>query len=110
MTIGYREIDIAHLATLQRRAGEVGIGGTLEGVGTALGDGIHATARKSALAHIVRGDRDGHLVEGVDRDWRTATWQRTGFHTEGVVERGTIDGDARLAVVTTTNGHTAGRA
>ena len=66
MALGLRQFGRTNLISLQGRTGEEGISGTLEGVGTTLGNRIDATTSKSALAHIVWGDRNGHLVEGLE--------------------------------------------
>ena len=110
MPLGYGQPVVTNLLTLQVGTGQEGIGHTLKGVGTTLGNRIHTTASKTTLTHIVRRNRNGHLIECLERDGSAATRQRTGFHTERIVERGTIDGNIRLAVVSTTNRHTAGRA
>ena len=109
MPLGYGQPVVTNLLTLQVGTGQESIGHTLKGVGTTLGNRIHTTASKTTLTHIVRRNRNGHLIECLERDGSAATRQRTGFHSERIVERGTIDGDIRLTVVSSTNRHTAGR-
>ena len=109
MSIIDRQRDITHLIALERGIGKIGIGRTFELVCATLGNSIHATTCKSTLTHIVRRDGDGHLLKGIEGDRHTATRQRTGLHTEGVVEGGTVDGNTRLTVVSTADGHTTGR-
>ena len=57
---------------------QVRIERSLDPVRARFGDRIDGTPRESALAHVVRCDRDGHLIEGVERDRRTATRQGRG--------------------------------
>ena len=99
----------AHTRPLERCTCKISIGRALEIVGSALGYSINATTSKSALSHIVRRNRNSHLLQSIERDWHSATRQRTWLHTKRVVERSTIDGNTRLTIVTSTNGHSAGR-
>ena len=110
MSIVHRERSSAHTRALKRGAGKISISRALEIVSSALGYGVNATTSKSALSHIIRSNRDSHLLQSIERDRHSATRQRTWLHTKRVVERGAIDGYTRLAVVTSTNSHSAGRA
>ena len=66
MTIVYGQCGRGHTCTLQRGTGEIGIGRTLELVGTTLRDGVDATTCESALTDVVRGNRNRHLIQGVE--------------------------------------------
>ena len=68
------------------------ISGTLEGVGTGLGDGVHAAADEVGLADIVGADYHLHFLDGVDGDGVAAT-REVGVKTEVVVEVGTVHGE-----------------
>ena len=65
MPVIYGKVGITHAGSLQRGTGEIGIEGTPELVGSALGDSIDTTTGETALTHVIRRDGDGHLFEGI---------------------------------------------
>ena len=66
VTVIHGEYGVGDTVTLQRSTGDVGIKATLELVGTTLGDSVDTTTGESALTNVVRGDRDGHLIQSVE--------------------------------------------
>ena len=70
----------------------IDISGSLEGVGTGLGDSVDSTTDEVGLANIVRGNHDLELLDGVNRD-RIATSGKTGAKTEVVVEVRSINSE-----------------
>ena len=70
----------------------INIGGSLEGVGTRLGDGVHATSDEIGLTDIVRRDHNLKFLDRVDGDWRTSSRKFLG-KAEVVVEVGTVHGE-----------------
>ena len=82
----------------------VDVGRTLEGVGTALGDGVDAAADEVGLTHVKRCNHHLQLLNGVDGDRVAATGQ-VGTQTEVVVEVGTIDGEVSRTSVHTAEAH-----
>ena len=93
------------VSTLQSLVLIVVINGSLELVGTTLGNSVDSTTGKAALTNVKRGDRDRDLLQSVERDGSTTCGQVT-TDTECVVERCTIDSYIRLTVVTTTDSQT----
>ena len=75
MTIVYRQGGIPYPRTFQTGGGDIRIGTALELVGTTLGDSIDTTTGETALTNVIRGDVDSHLLNGIQRDRGTATWQ-----------------------------------
>ena len=82
----------------------IDVGRTLEGVGTGLGDGVHATADEVGLAHIVRGNHNLEFLDGVDGDGVAAA-REVGGQTEVVVEVCTVNGKVGKAAVGTGEAH-----
>ena len=109
MSVIHRQGVVAHTGTLQTRGCEISIDTALELIRSALGDGIDATARETTLTHIIGGDGDRHLVEGIEGDRGAAARQWGVTQAEGIIKRGTVNGDTRLAVVTATDRHATGR-
>ena len=79
------------------------VGRDFEVVRTALGHGVDRAARETALTHVVGGHRDRNLLEGVERDGRTARG-KVAADAEGVVECRAVHGHVRLAVVAASDG------
>ena len=90
VSVGVTIIDIEHgvsyTVTFQRGTCKIGIEATFELIGTTLRNGIDATTGESTLTNVIRRDGDGHLIQRVERDRCTATRQRAGTQTEGIVE------------------------
>ena len=98
-------IGYAIVSTLQSLVLIVVINGSLELIGTTLGNCVDSTTGETALTNVKRSDRDRDLLQSVERDGGTACGQVT-TDTECVVERCTIDSYIRLTVVTTTDSQT----
>ena len=60
------EVHAVDTATVEVLVLMVDVSGTLEGVGTGLGNGVHATADEVALADIVRGNHNLNLLDCID--------------------------------------------
>ena len=80
------------------------IGGTLHGVGTGLGDGVHAAADEVALTHIERGNHNLHFLDGIHGN-RHAAAGKGGGEAEVVVEVGTVNGEVGATAVTAGDVH-----
>ena len=74
----------------------VDVSGALKGVGTGLGNGVHATADEVALANIVRGNHNLNLLDCIDGDG-VATAGKSSAQTEVIVEVRTVHGEVGAA-------------
>ena len=105
--VGLGDVLILNLVATHILAGVVIVDRSLDLVGTALGHGVDRTAGEAGHTDIERGDVDAHLLDRVKGD-RAAAGREVGTDTEGVVERGTVDGHIGGTVVTATDGQTVG--
>src|SRR5581483_2881833 len=94
-------VDLAHIGAVFLPVAVIARAGPL--VGPAARDGVHAGADEAALTHVVRRDRDLHLLDRFERNRRDAgaVADTAGGHTqaERVVEVRAVDGDVVRAVV-----------
>ena len=80
------------------------VGAAAEGVGTALGDGVHATTDEVGLTHVVGRNHNLHFLDCLDRNG-VATTGQTVAQTEVVIEVGTVNGEVGQTAVGTGKAH-----
>ncbi len=68
------------------------IGGSLEGVGSGLRDGVDTSSDEVGLAHVKRRNDNLNLLDGIDGD-RAAAAREAGRKAEVVVEIGSVDSE-----------------
>ncbi len=104
LVAGAGDLLSVHGVTLHVLVLVVDVGGTLEGVGTGLGDGVHAAADEVGLANVVGADHNLQFLDGVDGDGVAAAGQ-VGGQTEVVVEVGAVNGEVGGTAVGTGEAH-----
>ena len=82
----------------------INVGGSLEGVCTGLGDGVHTTADEVGLTYMVRGNQDLEFLDCVKGDRISSTW-KTIVETEVVVEVRTVDSEVGGTSVSSCEAH-----
>ena len=70
----------------------VNVGGSLEGVGTGLGDGVHTATDEVGLTYIKRRNHNLHFLNRIDGDRRT-TSRKLLCKTKVIVEVRTVNGE-----------------
>ena len=101
------ELGITYVVATELVVCEIIVHGSVELVGTALGDGVDGTTGEAALADIERSDADAHLLEGIQGNGATAC-REVAADTEGIVESCTVDGHIGGTVVSAAHRETVG--
>ena len=101
---GTGDLFAVHGVTLHVFILMIDVCGALEGVGTRLGDGVHAAADEVGLTNVVGADDNLKFLDGVDGDG-VATAREVGGKTEVVVEVGTVHGKVGGTAVGTGETH-----
>ena len=106
--LGLGNFLTGHVVAAEFLGGVVIVGAGVELVRAGLGHGVDRTALETALAHVEGRDVDRHLLDRVEGD-RGAAGRQVGADTEGVVERGAVNGHRRTAVVAAADREAAAR-
>ena len=93
------DIDSLQVLAEEMIAAEVIIGRPVELIRAALGDGIDRGAGETGLAHIVGGDLDRQLLDGVDREGVEERGQAGAVEAEHIVDAGAVNLDGVETVV-----------
>ena len=107
LAVGIEVLDLLLVArgrADQFLVGVVRVGGTFDGIGTGLGDGVDRTAREAGLAHVERCHDDLDFFDGVQGDRVGVGLAAVGTGTgqaEGIIGHGAVDLEGIVAVVGT---------
>ena len=107
LRLAVAQILAPELVATESLVGVIGVGRTLEGVGTGLGDGVDAAAHEVGLTDVIGSHDQLDLLDGVEGNRGAAAREGVG-EAEVVVQVRTVHGEVRGTAVGTGEAHAAG--